>query len=191
MVRTWVSPLGKVYDVSDDELYNFCAHHKLHYQNMVSHINTRTSDHKNGGWRLIDRVRAIGHVDRPREHVLALGTLEDFHRNCLASSDGRAALKNRDSLARLLKNKYNGGKPWLEWECRFLSTAEKRHLLEPESAPLVAPVEAAASGVLPDYSSGLGAVGAQFNDAVDAESSLEHISPLGGRQDASQVRFSI
>lgn len=190
-MRTWVSPSGSVHDVSDDDLYRFCNdRRKLHYQNMVSHISKSSSDQKNGGWRLIERLRAIGHVDRPHQHVLALGTLEQFHKDCLAASDGRASLKSRDNLGKLLNGRYNGGKPWNGWECRHLSTAEKRHLLEPQSLPRVAPTEAPAPFVLPDYASVLGSVGTQFDDAA-AGSSPEESSALEGRQEAIQVWFSI
>ena len=87
MWRTWVSPEGKIHRISDDQLYRFCVDNGLHLGNMLSHINNETSDQKNGGWRLIERLRAIGHVQRPLEHVLALGTIEDFYNECKSSTD--------------------------------------------------------------------------------------------------------
>ena len=75
MKRTWISPVGEVHDVSDADLYAFCNQRGLHYSNLINHIETPSSDQKSEGWRLIDRLRAIGHVDRPHDHVLALGTL--------------------------------------------------------------------------------------------------------------------
>lgn len=125
MPRTWVSPTGSVYDVSDGELRSFCTARGLHYDNMVQHMSHPTSEQKNNGWRLIERLRAIGHVDRPHEHVLALGTLEAFWKDCLSATDGRSVLKNRDNLGRLLRDAYKGGKPWNQWQCRHISTAEK------------------------------------------------------------------
>ena len=154
-MRTWVSPSGELHDVADEELHTFCSARGLHYSNMKDHIASESSDQKNDGWRLIERLRCIGHVDRPREHVLALGTLESFHRDCLASKDGRNVLKNRDNLGRLLRNRYNGGKPWNKWECRHLSLAEKRRLLS-ERRGLDqlhgAVAESSLSISLPDYS---------------------------------------
>ena len=154
MVRTWISPTGEYFDVPDDELYTFCKQRGLHYENMLNHIEKQSSDQKNEGWRLIERLRAIGHVNRPRDHVLALGTLAAFHADCLASRDGRAVLTSRDNLGRLLKNRYKGGKPWNQWECRHLTSAEKRQLLETlagEQQPLAAVEQAPAGDSLPDY----------------------------------------
>ena len=147
MSRTWVSPTGALHDLTDEELWQFCKLRKLHYANMMSHVQDIASDQKNGGWRLIERLRAIGHVDRPHVHVLAVGTLEAFHKECLSSDDGRAMLKSRDNLGRLLKDKYNGGgKAWLKWQCRHLSTAEKRALLQQPSIPTTASGSTAPSG---------------------------------------------
>ena len=141
MSRTWISPDGTPHDVADEALYQFCNVRGLHYENMLDHIATPTSDHKNGGWRLIERLRAIGHVDRPQVHVLAFGTLEAFHKSCMSSNDGRSVLKSRDNLGRLLNDRYKGqaGKPWNNWECRHLSTAEKRTVLQQLSSPSSAP----------------------------------------------------
>ena len=114
---------------------------------MLDHIKNPASDWKNGGWRLIERLCAIGPVNRPHETVLALGTLEAFWKDCISSTDGRAVLKNRDNLGRLLKDRYNGGgKPWNKWQCRHLSTAEKRALLQQLSSPSTAPGSTEASG---------------------------------------------
>jgi hypothetical protein len=125
-----VSPIGEVHDVSDADLYTFCKTRRLHYENMINHIQTATSDQKNGGWRLIERLCAIGHVNRPHEHVLALGTPTSFHQDCMASNDGRTVLKDPKNLGKLIKGSYKGGgKPWHSWECRTLSTAEKRRAL--------------------------------------------------------------
>jgi len=55
------------------------------------------------GWRLIERLRVIGHVDRPDEHVLARGTLTAFYFDCKLSSDGRDVLHDEANLAKLLK----------------------------------------------------------------------------------------
>lgn len=127
-----VSPKGELHDVSDDDLYSFCTDRGLHYGNMVDHIKRTGSDQKNDGWRLIERLRAIGHVDRPTEHVLALGTPEAFHMDCLKSNDGRAVLTDAKNLGKLTGSSYKGGKPWSwkHWECRQLTTAQKRQLLE-------------------------------------------------------------
>ncbi len=156
-MRTWVSPTGECFDVSDESLYIFCKERGLHHANMVHHISTPTSDQKNGGWRLIERLCAIGHVERPHDHVLALGTLGAFHSDCLASRDGRAVLENRDNLARLLNNRYKGGKLWNQWECRLLTTAVKRQILEKLAGDLQPPTttngELASTAVLPDFAS--------------------------------------
>ena len=122
---------------------------------MLNHIATPTSDHKNGGWRLIERLRAIGHVDRPQVHVLAFGTLEAFHKSCLSSNDGRSVLKSRDNLGRLLNDRYKGeaGKPWNGWECRFyVSYVDCLHqhlLLSVDLVVAGRPVEDAARGRRP------------------------------------------
>jgi hypothetical protein len=132
-MQEWVSPTGVPHDIADEELSAFCKRQtpKLKYGNMKHHVDSARSDQKENGWRLVERLRAIGHIDRPDEHVLALGTLDMFHQDCLASSDGRNVLKNRDSLRKLLAGTYNGGGgvPWLGWELRALSVAEKKQLL--------------------------------------------------------------
>ena len=69
MSRAWVSPEGELHDLTDEELYSFSSQRGLHYENMLDHISRAKSDQKNGGWRLIERLRAIGHVDRPSEHA--------------------------------------------------------------------------------------------------------------------------
>ena len=96
---------------------------------MNEHIANDKSDQKNGGWRLIERLKCIGHVDRPHEHVPALGTPAAFHKDCLNSSDGRSVLKDDKSLGKLLLGTYNSGKPYNLWELREISVAEKRQLL--------------------------------------------------------------
>ena len=160
--RTWVSPAGDVYDVSDDNLYVFCISNGLHYSNMVTHTAKDNSDQANFGWRLIERLRAIGHVDRLDQHVLALGTIESFSEDCLNSKDGRDVLKDRKTLGKLLRNAYNGGRPWNKWECRELSTQEKRRLLSEQSGlnhnhvhGTVAASSSSRIG-LPDYTNALG-----------------------------------
>ena len=150
LVRTWVSPDGSVYNVAGADLYIFCQEKNINYENMLDHIERETSDQKNGGWRLIERLRAIGHISRPDNHVLALGTIEEFYKECLTSDDGRAVLKNRDNLGRLLGGKSKGGKPWNGWECRKLSSTEKLQLLQaksksPETAHVAADAAAAVS----------------------------------------------
>ena len=104
MIYTWVNKHGEVFDVSKEDLYDFCKDRELHYENMLGHIALQTSDQKNSGWRLIERLRAIGHVNRPHEHVLALGTIAHFHADCLASTDGRNVLTDRKNLGKLLRN---------------------------------------------------------------------------------------
>jgi hypothetical protein len=54
MERTWISPTGEVHVVADADLYQFCTARKLHYDNMVDHVNRPTSDQKNDGWRLVE-----------------------------------------------------------------------------------------------------------------------------------------
>ena len=176
MSRTWVSPAGKLFDVNDEDLYQFCKQRGLHYQNMRDHIVQETSDQKNGGWQLIERLRAIGHVSRPHEHVLAIGTVEAFHSDCLSSTDGRAVLKNRDSLVRLLGNRYKGGKPWSQWEHRQLSTAQKRELLQRvtpsdgSAAEAAATAQASVSSTmqLPDFATAVSAFEPAAVDQDDA-----------------------
>ena len=128
-VRTWVSPVGDVHDVSDDELYDFCTRRELHYQNMVAHIKKSTSDQKNNGWRLIDRLRCIGPVKLPLVNVPALGTLDSFHKSCLSADDGRQELRDKGTLGKLLSGTYAGANGWKGWERRILSSAQKRQLL--------------------------------------------------------------
>ena len=57
VAHAWVSPDGTIHDVDDEQLYEFCKSRQLHYKNMVDHKQNPQSDHKNGGWRLIDRRR--------------------------------------------------------------------------------------------------------------------------------------
>lgn len=129
--RAWISPKGEVLDVADEELWKFCATRGLHYCNMLEHIHDAGSDHKNNGWRLIERLRFIGHVDHPHAHVPALGTLDAFHQSCLSATDGRSVLRDKTTLGKLLAGTYNGGgKAWKKWELRHLSTAQKRHALQ-------------------------------------------------------------
>lgn len=187
MERTWISPAGEVHQVCDASLYAFCTNRGLHYENMLDHIARSTSDQKNGGWRLIERLKAIGHVERPNEHVLVIGTVEDFHDDCLRAKDGRDVLKDRRNLAKLIGGHYKGGKPWKQWEHRHLSNAEKLRLLQhlhmeselPAAAEPVVSVQVA----LPDYGAA-GLMAAQWSGA--AASSSEQISRLGG---SLEVRF--
>jgi hypothetical protein len=154
-------------------LFQFCSARKLHYDNMVDHVSRPTSDQKNGGWRLVERLRAIGHVDRPTEHILALGTLEDFHKHCQSSTDGRAVLKSRSNLTKLVGGYYKGGKPWNGWETRSLTTAEKLQLLhQSQQQPLpAAGTVALPQMALPDY----GIAEVQMDDAA-CESSGSAVS---------------
>ena len=67
-----------------------------------------------------------------------------------------AGLRNRDNLGRLLKDKYTGGgKSWNQWECRVLSTTEKRQLLarlssQPEPLAVAEPALLPSMGI-PDF----------------------------------------
>ena len=154
-MRTWVSPDGELHDVSDSELCRFCTEHGLHYSNMLDHIGSR-SDQKNSGWRLIERLRCIGRVDRPHEHVPALGTLDSFHKQCLSSSDGRDVLKNKTTLSNLISGTYNGGgKAWKKWELRHLTVQQKRQMLQAwrqgAAQSQAAPPAQPAPLQLPDY----------------------------------------
>ena len=157
VMRTWVSPDGELHDVSDSELCHFCTEHGLHYSNMLDHIGSR-SDQKNSGWRLIERLRCIGRVDRPHEHVPALGTLDSFHKQCLSSSDGRDVLKNKTTLSNLISGTYNGGgKAWKKWELRHLTVQQKRQMLQAwrqgAAQSQAAPTAQPAPLQLPDYGS--------------------------------------
>jgi hypothetical protein len=186
MTRTWVSPDGELHDVADKQLYAFCKARHLHYENMVDHIERPTSDQKNDGWRLIERLKAIGHISRPTQHVLALGTLEHFHAECGRSTDGRAVLKDRKNLSKLLGGSYKGGgKAWNGWELRVLTTAEKRQLLAKlagEQQPLATAEPAAAATNLPDFASFV--QGARPVSAIRTRSHLVFAvpsQPLGAR----------
>lgn len=128
--RTWVSPTGELHDVADDELYRFCTAHQLTFRNMLDHIDSASSDQKNGGWRLLDRLRFIGHVNLPDENVPALGTLDAFYDSCKRAADGRNVLDKKNTLGKLLAGTYNGGKPWKCWQLRHLNAAQKRQALQ-------------------------------------------------------------
>jgi hypothetical protein len=148
-VRTWVSPTGALHDVHDDHLYAFCKPRGLHDSNMRDHIANPKSKQKNDGWRLLERLSCISHVDRPNTIVPALGTLESFHEECMSATDGRSVLNDPVNLRKLLGGYYKGGgKPWNKWKLRDdLSVAEKRELLQqhqnggaqPQSQPAVQP----------------------------------------------------
>ena len=102
----------------------------MHHGNMLHHIASASSDQKNGGWRLMERLKFIRLASQPHIVVAAVGTLDAFHRECLAARDGRAKLKDKGTLGKLLAGKYKGGgKPWLGWELCQLSAAERRTVL--------------------------------------------------------------
>ena len=85
-MRTWVSPDGDAHDVSDEHLYKFCRARGLHYENMLDHIETATSNQKNGGWRLIERlevylvVRLLQPLERDASKRDVHATRIDRHR---------------------------------------------------------------------------------------------------------------
>eukprot|EP00322_Chrysochromulina_rotalis_P021077 CAMPEP_0115882654 /NCGR_PEP_ID=MMETSP0287-20121206/29119_1 /TAXON_ID=412157 /ORGANISM="Chrysochromulina rotalis, Strain UIO044" /LENGTH=198 /DNA_ID=CAMNT_0003338745 /DNA_START=94 /DNA_END=687 /DNA_ORIENTATION=- len=175
---------------------------------MVDHVSRPTSDQKNDGWRLVERLKAIGHVDRPSEHVLALGTLDAFYDDCQSSTDGQNVLKSRANLTKLVGGYYKGGKPWKKWETRQLSTAIKLQLLMQLNGVQQQPLPTAEqvdlpSMELPDY----GLVATEVEEPAEAEgqcangsisraetrleagsgkgrSSPDHNSGLGGSQQA-------
>jgi hypothetical protein len=158
VVRAWVSPAGELFDIADEDLYAFCTARGLTHRNWLEHISSPTSDQKDEGWRLIERLRCIGHVNSPQEHVPALSTLESFHKSCMSSSDGRNVLKHKPTLGLLLAGTYNSGKPWKKWELRVLSVAEKRQLLllrlgriEQPAPPVHHEHQPAQQGYVPDY----------------------------------------
>ena len=64
--RTWVSPEGSLFDIADEQLYAFCTSRGLHCPNMIEHMDNVGSKQKNGGWRLLERLCFISHVDRCR-----------------------------------------------------------------------------------------------------------------------------
>ena len=130
-MRTWVSPVGKFYDVSDENLAAFCrANGRIHHGNMLDHIASASSDQKNNGWRLMERMKCIRLAAKPNFVVPAVGTLDAFHRECLAARDGRANMKDKGTLGKLLAGTYKGGgKPWHGFELCQLSAAEKRAVL--------------------------------------------------------------
>jgi len=130
VAHAWVSPDGTIHDVDDEQLYEFCKSRQLHYPNMLDHKQNPESDHKNGGWRLIERLRFIGHIHRPNEHIPALGTFDAFYNECLRSKDGRHVLTDKSTLSKLLNGTYQGGKPYKKvWQTRYLSVTEKRKAL--------------------------------------------------------------
>jgi hypothetical protein len=70
------------------------------------------------------------HVDRPLQITPAVGTLDAFHKDCLASTDGRNVLKDKGTLGKLLANTYcEGGHAWNGWKLRTLTTAEMQKVL--------------------------------------------------------------
>lgn len=129
----WVDPNGGVYQIEPDQLGDFCRRRKLNASNMQDHVAKPSSDQKNGGWRLVERLRWIQSVAKPTLIVPALGTLHAFHANCLHANDGRENLVDRDNLRKLLAGSYGrggGGKPYNGWRKIVLPAEEaERRLL--------------------------------------------------------------
>ena len=140
-MRTWVSPRGEYHEVSDEGLAAFCrVNGNMHHGNMLAHISLASSDQKNDGWRLIERLRCIRLRDRPSVLVPALGSLESFHAECLSATDGRKKMKDKGTLGKLLAGTYRGGgKGWHGWELCQLSTEEKRAVLRKRLAAQATP----------------------------------------------------
>ena len=188
-VDTWVSPAGKLYDVPRKELGRFCKARELHHKNMVAHIDDPHSDQKNGGWRLVERMRAIGHVSRPTDTRPAIGTLDAFHAACLASTDGRAMLKDKETLGKLLAGTYNNGKPWKKWERRELTVVQMRQLLERlfgGAAELQQAQEPPQMPQQPDFGDAAAAVAAWISTTVEGSRATGSSSCVSGRHQASQ-----
>ena len=111
-----------------------------------------------------------------------------FYNDCCSATDGRQVLRNRDNLGRLLKDKYTGGgKSWNQWECRVLSTTEKRQLLarlssQPEPLAVAEPALLPSMGI-PDF--GRVTIGAAGEQRIDARSSEDEISTTHGSLEVS------
>ena len=131
----WCDPDGRPHEVARDGLWRFCKDHGLNFGNMVNHIDTPSSDQKNGGWRLVDRLRVIGPVDQPTVMVPVLGAPKSFFTSCLTAMDGREKMTSKENLNKLLagpvdgRGNYKGGKPYQGYERRTLSSNEKWALL--------------------------------------------------------------
>jgi hypothetical protein len=124
-MQTWIDPTGEDHDVHQDRLRAFCnARRELNASNMVDHVTNVNSDQKCGGWRLIERLWWIYHVDQPDCLVPALGTLDAFFLDCKNARDGRAVLTSRESLRKMLGGTYNGGKPYQGWQRKKLDKAD-------------------------------------------------------------------
>ena len=139
----------------------------------------------------MERLHAIGHVDRPNEHVLALGTTKDFYKNCQTSTDGRAVLKSAINLTKLVNGYYRGGgKSWNEWESRNLTTFQKLQLLQralPQqlAIPIAVPKEAAVA-VPKEAAVAVPIATALFAQPAAEAAAAELQLPDGGRQAMEQ-----
>jgi len=129
-MQRWVDPKGKPFHVAADELREFCTRRGLNASNMEEHVKRPASDQKNGGYRLISRLRFIQSEEDPTLIVPALGTLDAFYNDCMDAHDGREKLVNPDNLRKLLAGSYNGGgKPYNGWKKTTMTVDEAECLL--------------------------------------------------------------
>ena len=129
-VDCWVDPNGHPHHIHRSELRAFAnGREGLVASNLENHIANPRSDQKCGGWRLLDRMWHIYHVDAPKVLVPVIGTLDQFFASCQSASDGREVLTSRESLRKLLSGTYNGGKPYNKWQrCKLASDDAEKSL---------------------------------------------------------------
>jgi hypothetical protein len=113
-----VDPFGNVHSVQRRELRRFCETRGLHASNMESHVLDPDSDQKNGGWRLLGRLKWLRFGDSLKL-LPAVGTIDNFFTSCSEASDERARLKSRNCVRMLLSGAppgaYKNGKSYGGW----------------------------------------------------------------------------
>ena len=108
----------------------------LNGNNLQQHVVDPVSDHKCGGWRLVERVRWLQHIKHEDWLIPAVGTMDMFMASCARSADDRGKLANKRNVLLLLSEggKYVHGKPYTVWRLKKLTVAEAEKRLRAMSA---------------------------------------------------------
>ena len=115
-----------VHEVQGGDVRRWARSLGLHESNMDEHVVSSSSDHKCDGWRLIERLRWVQHVEHNEWLLPALGTAESFVASCTRATDDRRKIANQKATRMLLGayGKYTNGKPYCCWRLKCMTPSE-------------------------------------------------------------------